>query len=46
MYDLMGKDTTLFHYSIDDDSASMASQYVEQARVWFDAAWNTVGHQP
>jgi DNA-binding transcriptional regulator YhcF (GntR family) len=46
MYDLMGKDTTLFHYAIDDDSASMASQYVEQARAWFDAAWNTVGRQP
>ena len=46
MYDLMGKDATLFHYAIDDDSASMASQYVEQARAWFDAAWHTVGHQP
>lgn len=46
MYDLMGKDTTLFHYAIDDDPASMASQYVEQARAWFDAAWHTVGRQP
>jgi DNA-binding transcriptional regulator YhcF (GntR family) len=46
MYDLMGKDTTLFHYAIDDDSGSMASQYVEQARAWFDAAWHTVGRQP
>jgi DNA-binding transcriptional regulator YhcF (GntR family) len=45
MYDLMGKDTTLFHYAIDDDSASMASQYVEQARAWFDATWHTVGRQ-
>lgn len=45
MYDLMGKDTTLFHYAIDDDAASMASQYVEQARAWFDAAWYTVGRQ-
>ena len=46
MYDLMGKDATLFHYAIDDDSASMASQYVEQARAWFDAVWHTVGRQP
>ena len=46
MYDLMGKDTTLFHYAIDDDPSSMASQYVEQARAWFDAAWHTVGRQP
>ncbi len=46
MFDLMGKDTTLFHYAIDDDSGSMASQYVEQARAWFDAVWNTVGREP
>ena len=46
MHDLMGKDTTLFHYAIDDDPASMASQYVEQARAWFDAVWHTVGRQP
>ena len=46
MYDLMGKDTTLFHYAIDDDSASTESQYVEQARAWFDATWNTIGRLP
>ena len=45
MYDLMGKDTTLFHYAVDDDPASMASQYVEQARAWFDTVWHTVGRQ-
>jgi DNA-binding transcriptional regulator YhcF (GntR family) len=46
MFDLMGKDTTLFHYALDDDSASMASQHVEQAQAWFDAMWHTVGRQP
>lgn len=46
MYDLMGKDTTLFHYAVDDDPASMASQYVEEARTWFDTLWHTVGRQP
>jgi len=46
MYDLMGKDTTLFHYAVDDDSTSMASQYVEEAREWFDNLWHTVGRQP
>jgi DNA-binding transcriptional regulator YhcF (GntR family) len=46
MYDLMGKDTTLFHYATDDDPASMASQYVEQAQAWFDTVWHTVGRQP
>ena len=46
MYDLMGKDATLFHYAVDGDSTSMESQYVEQARAWFDAAWNTIGRLP
>ena len=46
MFDLMGKDTTLFHYATDDDSASMASQYVDQARAWFDTVWHTVGREP
>jgi DNA-binding transcriptional regulator YhcF (GntR family) len=46
MFDLMGKDTILFHYAIDDDSASMASQYVKQARTWFDTVWDTVGRKP
>lgn len=45
MYDLMGKDATLFHYAIDDDAGSMASQYVEQARAWFDTLWHTVSHE-
>lgn len=46
MYDLMGKDATLFHYAIDDDTNSMASQYVEQARTWFDTVWHTVSREP
>lgn len=46
MYDLMGKDTTLFHYAVDDDPTSMASQYVEEAREWFDTLWHTIGRQP
>jgi hypothetical protein len=46
MFDLMGKDATLFHYAIDDDPASMGSQYVDQARTWFDTVWDTVGHKP
>src|SRR5487761_892433 len=45
MYDLMGKDATLFHYATDDDPASMASQYVGQARMWFDTLWTTVSRE-
>ena len=42
IYDLMGKDTILFHHSISDDDTSTGSQYVDQARTWFDSMWNTV----
>jgi DNA-binding transcriptional regulator YhcF (GntR family) len=42
IYDLMGKDAILFHHSITDDDTSTGSQYVEQARTWFDSMWTTV----
>jgi len=42
IYDLMGKDAILFHHSVTDDDTSTGSQYVDQARTWFDSMWNTV----
>lgn len=42
IYDLMGKDAILFHHSINDDDTSTGSQYVDQARTWFDSVWDTV----
>jgi DNA-binding transcriptional regulator YhcF (GntR family) len=42
IYDLMGKDAILFHHSITDDDTSTGSQYVDQARTWFDSMWTTV----
>jgi DNA-binding transcriptional regulator YhcF (GntR family) len=42
IYDLMGKDAILFQHSVTDDDTSTGSQYVEQARMWFDSMWNTV----
>lgn len=43
IYDLMGKDTTLFHYSLNDDpEISNAPQQVKDAKTWFDSLWNTV----
>jgi DNA-binding transcriptional regulator YhcF (GntR family) len=43
IYDPMGKDATLFHYSqSDEEDSSTGSQYVEQARTWFDSLWNTI----
>jgi DNA-binding transcriptional regulator YhcF (GntR family) len=46
MYDLMGKDALLFHHTISDDDTAIGSQYVEQARAWFDSIWTTISHQP
>jgi DNA-binding transcriptional regulator YhcF (GntR family) len=42
VYDLMGKDTVLFHHAVNLDESSSGTQYVEQARLWFDSMWNTV----
>lgn len=42
VYDLMGKDATLFHHAVSPDEDSTGTQYVEQARLWFDSMWSTV----
>jgi DNA-binding transcriptional regulator YhcF (GntR family) len=43
IFDPMGKDATLFHYSVYDDSdTSTGPKYVEQARTWFDSVWRTI----
>jgi hypothetical protein len=45
MYDLMGKDAILFHHSANDDDTSTGSQYVEQAKTWFDSMWTSVARE-
>lgn len=45
MYDLMGKDAVLFHHAANDDDTSTGTQYVGQAKVWFDSMWQTVGRE-
>ena len=42
-FDAVGKDTVLFHHPISDDDRATGSQYVEQARRWFDSLWGTLG---
>ena len=42
IYDLMGKDVTLFHHAASDDDASTGSQYVDEIQAWFDTVWTTV----
>jgi DNA-binding transcriptional regulator YhcF (GntR family) len=45
MHDVFGKDVPLFHFAITDDAASDATQYVEQARFWFDSVWSTIARE-
>jgi HAD superfamily hydrolase (TIGR01509 family) len=45
MYDLMGKDATMFHHERGDDHASIGGQYVDQAQAWSDGMWATVSTQ-
>lgn len=48
LYDVMGRDATLFHFSATDDETSNGPQYVSQSRAWFESVWNTVAteYQP
>ena len=46
MWDLMGKDTVLFHHSGDTDPDSIESQYLAQSQMWFTSMWDTVARQP
>ncbi len=44
MFDLMGKDATLFHTQATNSPNDSDSQYVDQARQWFESVWETVAH--
>jgi DNA-binding transcriptional regulator YhcF (GntR family) len=45
IYDLMGKDAILFHHAANDDPDSTGTQYLQQARLWFDSMWTSVGRK-
>ncbi|MEV6285528.1 winged helix-turn-helix domain-containing protein [Kribbella sp. NPDC051770] len=42
-FDAVGKDTVLFHHTLSDNDQATGSQYVDQARRWFDSLWGTLG---
>ncbi len=48
IWDLMGKDATLFQHARDVDPDSKDSQFVSQSQLWFDSIWTTVArdYQP
>lgn len=45
IYDLMGKDAILFHHAANDDPESTGTQYLQQARLWFDSTWTSVARE-
>jgi DNA-binding transcriptional regulator YhcF (GntR family) len=45
IYDLMGKDVPLFHYSTKEDEASTGAQFVEAGRAWFESVWDSIARE-
>jgi DNA-binding transcriptional regulator YhcF (GntR family) len=47
IFDVLGKDVPLFQFAVgEDDEDDLASQYVSQARTWFDSVWSTIAYEP
>jgi hypothetical protein len=46
IFDVLGKDSTMFHFAVEDDVASMSMQYVDQSRKWFESVWTTIAREP
>ncbi|MFE3052555.1 GntR family transcriptional regulator [Nocardia sp. NPDC059239] len=42
IWDLMGKDATLFEFAQNADPDGKESQFVKQSQMWFDSIWTTV----
>lgn len=42
IFDIMGKDSIMFPFSVNDDESSSGPRFVAQARTWFDSVWTTV----
>lgn len=45
IFDLMGKDATLFHHAVDEGPDTVDFQYVQQAKAWFESMWTTVARE-
>ncbi|BBY99699.1 GntR family transcriptional regulator [Mycolicibacterium fallax] len=42
IYDPMGKDAVMFHYSDDGDPDSTSTQFLTQTRNWFNSIWDSI----
>lgn len=45
IWDLMGKDASLFHHAADGDPDSTATQFVNQSTMWFESIWDSVASE-
>ena len=43
IYDLMGKDSVVFHHSVHSGHADQ--QYIEQAQAWFNSMWDNISYE-
>lgn len=42
IYDAMGKDVPLIHFTTGDDPSTTGNAFVESSRLWFETTWATV----
>jgi hypothetical protein len=43
--DVLGKDSTLFHFTVEDDDHAVGTPFVQQARQWFESVWTTISRE-
>ena len=45
IYDPMGKDAPLIHYSLTSDPSVQSIEFIKSLRVWFDSVWDTIAQE-
>jgi DNA-binding transcriptional regulator YhcF (GntR family) len=45
IYDLLGKDVSLFNYAVSEEGAAHGSRFVDAAKQWFDSAWAGIARE-
>lgn len=45
VWDLGGKDATLFHHTVGDGIDDLGGLYVDQTQRWFDSVWDSVSRE-
>lgn len=45
IYDLLGKDSTLFHFATSEDDSSHGPVFVDRTKSWFESVWSTVARE-